>query len=168
MVGAALLLASCTGIGFRIARDFRERPRQIRAVMHALRLLQAEIAYSATPLPAALRRVAARSQPPADRLFEAAANALGDGEQTVAAAFADGIQRCRRSAALKAYDYEVIAEFGKTLGASDRAHQTQRLEVALHELAELEREAVESQRRNERLCQYLGVLAGLLLVILLY
>lgn len=61
MIGAALVVVSCTGIGFRIARDFRRRPQQLRVLSQAIRLLESEIEYTVTPLPQALMRVGRRS-----------------------------------------------------------------------------------------------------------
>lgn len=166
-VGAALVMVSCAGLGFRIARDFRERPRQLIALMHAVRLLQSEIEYSVTPLPAALRRVAARSVSPIRVLFETAAEQLSVDGSTAMEAFAVGIDRCRLATALRTVDLEVIAEFSNTLGRWDRVHQSQEIEVALSRLGALEQEAQEARRKNERLWQYLGILTGVLLVILL-
>lgn len=167
-IGAGLLMVSSTGLGFRIARDFRERARQLRALILSIRVLQAEIEYSVTPLPQALRRVGDRSQSPIDKLFAAAAQALHDSEQSVERAFQTGIDACQLVSALRSQDFEVVTEFGNTLGTSDRAHQSQHFEIALSRLTGLEREARESQRKHERMWQYIGVLTGLMLVIILY
>jgi stage III sporulation protein AB len=167
-IGAGLVMVASSGIGFRVARDFRERARQLRAMMLSIRILQAEVEFSVTPLPQALRRVAARSQPPVDKLFEASAEALQEGDIPVTSAFQLGIESCRPHSALKTEDYEVITEFGKTLGTSDRMHQSQHFEVTLLNLSGLEREARDSQRSHERMWQYIGVLTGLLLVVILY
>jgi len=51
---------------------------------------------------------------------------------------------------------------------SDRVNQSRQLQVTLTRLDGLERDARDAQKRNERLWQYLGVLTGLLVVILLY
>jgi stage III sporulation protein AB len=168
VVGAGLIIGSCTLIGFRIARDFRERPRQLRSLLHSLRLLQSEIEYSVTPLPQALAEVAKRSQPPVDVVFQKAAEAIAQGDASVAEALEAGIQACQDRAALRTQDFDVLREFGKTLGVSDRIHQTQHFAVAISHLSGLEKEARESQLRHERLWQYVGVLTGLLLVVLLY
>ncbi|WP_067932947.1 stage III sporulation protein SpoIIIAB [Alicyclobacillus kakegawensis] len=167
-IGAALVFVACAGMGFRIARDYRDRPRHLRSLTHAMLLLQAEIEYSVTPLPQALARVAERAGPPADALLERTCAALQQADVSVEAAFADGIESCRSRMALTKQDWSVLREFGATLGTSDRAHQSQQFAVVLAHLNRLEQEARDSQRRNERLWQYLGVLFGLLIVILLY
>lgn len=168
LLGAALLLMSCTAIGFRIARDYRERPRQIRILMQALRLLKQEIEFSVTPLPQALSRVALRTAPPVSKLMEAIASNLGESDISVADAFASSLQEVKAYTAFRAPDMEVLQEFGETLGTSDRVHQSQHFAAVLTQLESLEHEAQDAQRRNERLWQYLGVLTGLLLLVLLY
>ncbi|GGI95985.1 stage III sporulation protein AB [Alicyclobacillus cellulosilyticus] len=167
LLGAALIMVACTGIGFRIARDYRERPRQLRGLMHALRVLQTEIEYTATPLPQALERVARRAPAPVKVLFETAAEGLRDPQQTLDTAFQAGMAALDAQSALRKQDYDVLWEFGRTLGTSDRLHQTQHIAATLEHLAALEREARDLQRRNERLWQYLGVLTGIALLILL-
>lgn len=168
LLGAALVMVASTGLGLQIAKDYRERPRQLRALMNSLRLLQAEIEYSVTPLPLALSHVAKRSQSSVAPVFETAAERLEAGNASVLVAFQDGMTVNRPKAAFKPEDYEVIDEFVKTLGTSDRVHQSRQLQVTLTRLEGLEREAREAQRKNERLWQYLGILSGLLVVILLY
>ncbi|QQE76980.1 stage III sporulation protein SpoIIIAB [Alicyclobacillus sp. SO9] len=168
LVGAALLLMSCTAIGFRIARDYRERPRQIRILMQAIRLLKQEIEFSVTPLPQALSRVALRTVPPVSKLMEAIASNLGESDVSVPDAFSSSLQDVKAYTAFRSQDVEVLQEFGETLGTSDRVHQSQHFAAVLTQLDGLEREAREAQKRNERLWQYLGVLTGLLLLVLLY
>ncbi|OFW75358.1 MAG: stage III sporulation protein AB [Alicyclobacillus sp. RIFOXYA1_FULL_53_8] len=168
LLGAGLVFVSFTGLGFRIARDFRERPRQLRALMQSLRLLQAEIEYSVTPLPLALEQVARRSQAPMVDVFQTASDLLKTSDSSVLAAFEEGLAASKAKSAFRAEDYEALEEFGKTLGMSDRVNQSRQLQVTLTRLDGLEREAREIQKRNERLWQYLGVLTGLLVVILLY
>lgn len=167
VVGAALILVACAGLGFQIARGYRDRPKQLSDLTNAIRMLRAEIEYSLTPLPQALERVAKRTTHPLDALFRGASERLHQGD-SVPEAFQVGMDRCRPVSAFKQVDLEVVSDFALTLGASDLVHQTQQLDAALQRLAALENEARELQRKNERLWQYLGILLGLLLVIILY
>lgn len=159
---------SCTGIGFRIAREYRERPRQLRSLIQSLRLLQAEIEFSVTPLPEALQRVARRSTRPVNGLLERVAVSLAESDSTVVEAFAAAVEQTRSKVALLPADFDALQDFGSTLGTSDRVHQTKHFAAALAEFERLEQDAREAQNRNERLWQYLGILGGLLLLILLY
>lgn len=167
-LGAAMVLAATTGIGWRIAGLYRARPAQLRALAQSVRLLQAEVEYSVTPLPDALLHVAARADRLLAPLYRMAAEAMSDVDVTVADAFCIGIDGCSPHVALRTEDFDVMRELGSTLGTSDSIHQGQQIDVALSRLGTLELQARELQQRNERLWQYLGVLSGLILVILLY
>lgn len=168
LIGSILLFFSCTGLGFRIANDYRNRPKHIRALQHALRLLQTEIEYSVTPLQGALRRVAERVKEPVRSLFEVAARELDDPECPVRDAIQRGVLQTKDRNAMRDGDYDVLLEFAQTLGSSDRFHQTQQFQVTLLHFDALVAESDDSRRRNERLWQYLGVLSGLLLIVLMY
>lgn len=167
-IGAALVVASCAGIGFRIASNYRRRPAELRMLSQAVRLLQSEIEYRFTPLPDALVDVARRTPAPVDALFRTAGEMLRTTEASVVDAFVHGIAVCAPRSVLLPQDFAIIEEFGKTLGISDRVHQSQQIAVTLTQLSTQEADARETQRRNERLWQYLGVLSGLLIVVLLY
>ncbi|MCL6516188.1 hypothetical protein [Alicyclobacillus sp.] len=167
-IGAALVFAASTAIGFRIARDYRERPRQLRSLSQGIRLLQAEVEYGLTPLPIALERVAQRVAPPVSAGFHRAAALLQEGDIPVAEAVAAGMDELRSGSALHGVDLDVMRELGQTLGTSDRAHQRQQFEVAIRRLSGLEEDALELQRTHERLWRYVGALIGLTIVILLY
>ncbi|MBX6352917.1 MAG: stage III sporulation protein AB [Thermoflavifilum sp.] len=166
-IGAALVVAASTGIGFRIAADYRHRPRQIRSLMHALRVLRTEIDFTLTPLPLALVRTAERADAPVAHFFTVCAEHLELGE-TPAEAVTAGVAELRGRSALRGPELEVLSALGGTLGNSDRQSQCQHIDAALMHLSHVEEEAREAQRRNERLWQYLGFLFGLLLVVLLY
>jgi stage III sporulation protein AB len=62
---------------------------------------------------------------------------------------------------------EVMIDFGKTLGLSDRQDQLQHLKMAIANLKVEENHARDEQVRYEKMCKTLGFLAGALLVILM-
>ncbi|WDL97018.1 hypothetical protein [Alicyclobacillus sp. ALC3] len=167
-LGAAMVLAATSGIGWRIAGSYRRRPAHLRALAQSVRLLQAEVEYSVMPLPEALRHVAMRADRTVAELYRLAGEALANVDVTVADAFRIGIDACTPRSALRSEDFDVMRELGATLGTSDSVHQSQQLDVALARLNSLEAMARELQQKNERMWQYLGVLSGLLIVILLY
>lgn len=167
LIGSALVVVASTAIGFAIAKGYRERPRQLRLLIEALRLLRAEIEFTATPLPQALRRVARQIAKPVGTLFEQAALALTETDTTVAGALLAGYEWVRRKSYLQPADVETLATFARTLGTSDSVHQSQQFDATLAQLEGLERKAGDAKQKYERLAQYIGVLGGLFVVILL-
>ena len=167
VIGAGILVVSSSVLGFQIARWYRDRPRQLRILMQALRVLKTEIEYHSTPLQQALEEVSARVERPVSRLFQSAAQALAEPGRSPEEALARGIAQTSAESALRQEDVLVLRDFGRTLGTSDSEHQALHLNGALMQLEVLEREARQSQQQHERLWQYIGVLTGLLIAVLL-
>lgn len=168
LIGSALVILATSAIGFRLARAYRERPREVQLLIEALRMLRADIEYTATPLPQALANVAVRLAKPVSVLLGMTAEALSRSDVTVDEALAAGIEACKPLAHLQEADYKALSVFGRTLGTSDLAHQSQQFEATLAQLETMQKEAEDAKRRFERMWQYIGVLSGLFIVILLY
>lgn len=166
-IGGGLIIITCSALGFRIAKTYRDRPRELTDIASAIRMLRAEIEFNLTPLPEALRRIADRTNPPLQSTFEMASERLTRGD-SVQEAFDDSVDYLRTHSALSKEDVEALKDFTKTLGTSDLLHQTQQLDNAISRIQSLESDARALQQKNERLWQYLGLLLGLLIVIVLY
>lgn len=68
---------------------------------------------------------------------------------------------------LKKNEYEVLKQFGETLGIHDRISQQKHIKLALTHLEASEADAEQAQAKNEKMIKSLGFLAGLLLILLL-
>lgn len=169
LVGAALILLASTIFGFVRARQFAERPKQIRQLVHALGRLSTEISYGSTPLPEALRKLAQICGRPLDSLFALAAERLThDKSVTVREAWTEAIDHISGQTSMKAPELEVLRQLGTTLGISDREDQLKHLALASSQLMQEEVEAREEQSRYEKLSRSLGVLGGALIVVLIF
>jgi stage III sporulation protein AB len=168
LIGSAFLVLATSAMGFQIAHRYRERPRELRMVIEGLRMLRTEIEYTATPLPQALASVAKRLAKPVDVLLSATAEALAESDVTVKEALEKGITACRSKAHLLESDFDALGVFGRTLGTSDLLHQSQQFEATLTQLESAQKDAENAKRQYARLWQYIGVLSGLFIVILLY
>jgi stage III sporulation protein AB len=69
--------------------------------------------------------------------------------------------------ALKQGEFEIMKQFGETLGRHDRYSQQKQIMLTLSHLEREERDACERQAKYERMVKSLGFLSGLLLIILL-
>ena len=169
LLGSVLVLVVATLIGFRVAARYAERSKQLRQFVTALKILETEIFYAATPLPAACRRIAARLPGAVARVFDRIADKLTDGRGgTADLAFREALAEQKAGLALKATDRDVLQNFGHTLGISDREDQIKHIHLAIAHLTAEESNARDEQMRNEKMWRYLGALLGLTVVILLY
>ncbi|MFB5191137.1 hypothetical protein [Alicyclobacillus fastidiosus] len=168
LIGAMLLVLATSLLGFQVARAHRDRPRQLRGLIRALTHLQAEVEYQSTKLPTALANVAERASPPCSSMFTNVSEMLLKRGASVQMAFRTGIEELVAQSALTAADCEPIQMVAETLSTMDRAHLTTQFQLSIDALHQAERQAREQGLKNARLWQYLGVLTGVILVILLY
>ncbi len=168
LIAVCLTIGSSTMIGWHVAQNYMERPRQLNQLRSALQLLETEISYAATPLPKALRRVAAAQSGPVEMLFSQTASVL-DARVGYSAreAWSISLQEFFQHSSLLARDREILEQFGQNLGSSDRSDQLKHLRLATVRLEQEEQQGQQEQQRNVHLWRYAGFLVGLMVVIVL-
>lgn len=168
LIGAIFIIVATTWTGFEAARNFSERPRQLRALRSALQSLEAEIMYGHTPLHEASRRLAEQLTKPLSTFFDSFAKKLTDTETTVKEAWETSLKEVWRFTAMKKGEFEIMKQFGETLGRHDRFSQQKHIMLTLAHLEREEADASQAQAKYEKMVKSLGFLSGLLLIILLF
>lgn len=168
LIGAIIIIVATTWTGFEAARNFSDRPKQLRALRSALQSLEAEIMYSHTPLHEAARRLADQLSKPLSTFFEVFAKKLTDTETTVKDAWETSLKEIWKYTALKQGEFEIMKQFGETLGRHDRISQQKHIMLTLSHLEREEADAIDRQAKYEKMLKSLGFLSGLLLIILLF
>lgn len=167
ILGAIFILLSTSWAGFEVSKYLTERPRQLRLLKVALQSLEAEITYSHTPLHEATRKISKQLQKPVSWFFENFSKKLTEQEISVKKAWEDSLDEVWKLTAFKSGEYEILKQFGENLGKHDLLTQQKHIHLALKHLEREETEAVERQRKYEKMTKSLGFLSGLLLIILL-
>jgi stage III sporulation protein AB len=72
-----------------------------------------------------------------------------------------------KQTAFKQGEFEIMKQFGETLGRHDRFSQQKHIMLTLSHLEREEADAVENQAKYEKMVKSLGFFSGLLLIILL-
>lgn len=168
LIGAIIIIVATTWTGFEAARNFSDRPKQLRALRSALQSLEAEIMYSHTPLHEAARRLADQLANPLANFFKTFASRLTNTETTVKDAWETSLQEIWKLTALKKGEFEIMRQFGETLGRHDRLSQQKHILLTLSHLEREEADAINAQAKYEKMLKSLGFLSGLLLIILLF
>lgn len=168
LLGAIIILAATTWTGFEASRHLSDRPRQLRLLKSALQSLEAEIMYGHTPLHEASRRLAEQLPNPIARFFNTFAKILTDTETTVKDAWETSLKEVWRLTALKQGEFEIMRQFGETLGRHDRFSQQKQILLTLTHLEREEADARDKQAKYEKMVKSLGLLSGLLLIIILF
>lgn len=167
LIGAAIIILATTWTGFEASRHLSQRPRQLRQLKVALQSLEAEIMYGHTPLAEAAFKLSKQMSKPLSRFFESFANRLNAGETTVKDAWDESLKEIWKWLALKQGEFEILSQFGETLGRHDRYHQQKQIMLTMTHLEREEQDAVDRQGKYEKMVKSLGFLSGLLLIILL-
>ncbi|KAF0197419.1 MAG: stage III sporulation protein AB [Bacillota bacterium] len=162
----ALIIYGSSMMGFTIARNYAERPRQLQALLTGVQILLTEIVYAATPLSEALQNLS-RSCDTIGAFFSRVAQEI-DNLKPARIAWEEGLEQLQAASALLAPDIEALRALGDVIGTSDREDQQRHLLLASRRIEGLHQSAVNEAAKNERLWRYLGVLAGIVAVIIIF
>lgn len=167
LIGAILILIATTLVGFEFAKQLSERPRQLRHLKSALQTLEAEITYGLTPLSEASLQLSQQLPKPISYLFDRFSYYLAKQEESVDRAWEQSLKETWQLTALCDAEYEIMRQFGATLGQHDRDNQQKHIRLTIAHLEREEGDAKEKQNRYEKMIKSLGFLAGLLIILLM-
>jgi stage III sporulation protein AB len=165
-IAYSLILFSATMVGFTIARNYAERPRQIQELLSAVGLMTTEIVYGATPLTQALQSAARGIRGPVAEFFHQVSLDI-ENWLTAQEAWEHGLTMLSSRSALLEPELNALATLGNILGTSSREDQQRHLVTAMQRLEAVHKSAVLDSHNNERLWRYLGVMIGIVVVIIL-
>lgn len=167
-IGCLTILFSATAGGYMMAGKFAGRVRDLRAVQEGLNMLESEILFTSTPLPEALHRTAERLEKPVNRIFSTAAQILDSRMgYTAGEAWSMAFERNRDSLYFNGEDLDIIKNFGKSLGSTDKENQEKNFRLVRLQLNSQQIKAEEERSKNERMYRNLGFLFGATIIILL-
>ena len=169
IIGSFIVIGTATITGFSYAGLFSERVKQLRDIQYALRALEAEIVYTETPLSVAFKNVGLKCDKPISKLFLCISEVLHKKQvKSVLDAFNEANLDSKGEVYLNKEETEVMSSFMNSLGNTDIEGQKKNFNITIKKLELFEEKAVESKNKNEKLYKYLGVSAGLLVVIILF
>lgn len=165
-IGALLLIATTTWIGFERSGRLSKRPKNIRSLKSALQVLEAEIIYSQATLQEAFLAVSRRVPAPIKNFFLNLSEDLR-GQGDFYAIWESRVDQLIKSADFKLNEREILQQFGRTLGQHDLRQQQKHIQLAMLHLDREMEEAVEEHQKYGKMVRSLGFLSGMFIVILL-
>jgi len=170
IVGMILTLGASTALGLYLASLGTFRQQDLLEFKKALLILKSEIEYIATPLPEAMVNIAARTTQPIAQLFAHFAQNLKQNEdgETVYRLWLSSIDLHKKDAFLKEEDWETIGNFGKTLGYLDKQMQVDSIHFTIDYIDTQTSVLQESNDKNQRMYQSLGIIGGILLLVVFW
>lgn len=124
--------------------------------------------YGHTPLNELMKNISVREKGSIAKIFTVVSEQLELHQRSFADCWQSACSNLFHTTALKSPEQQILLQLGSSLGQSDRESQQKYIRVAMSHLQSEEQEAFELQRRYEKLSRTLGILAGILLVILLF
>lgn len=172
MLAIRIALAAAATLAFWRAGSayglrYVDRQRQLRELRSALQALETEVVYGRTTLGLAFAQLAAMDLGAGSILFAAMARQM-EGVTLARDAWLAALEAARAGLALNEEDLRILGSLGNCLGRSDHVDQGFHLRLVREMLEQREMQAADEARRNGRLWPYLGGLAGLGLVLLLF
>lgn len=167
-IGALMIIIAGFSLGFVAAFRYNERPRQIRQLQSCLASLKTYINYTVMPLPEALAASCDGINGPVRDFFCCSASLMEqNGMITPQQAFTEAITLFKGQLLLVQPETDLLVTLGANLGKVNCEEQEKYLDMILQQLVNIENEAVRTRDENVKMCRYLGICGGLLIVIVL-
>lgn len=166
--GITLITGSSTAIGFLLSGRLKERIEELKTIKKLLVLLRGEIRYNHATLTESFQIIAGRMDSIYEMFLLRVSEDLKamDG-QTLAQIWEHNVRDCFRESAMSREDKDRLISLGSQLGYLDIEMQLNTIELYLEQLQEEISSAQETLKRNGKLYQTMGVIAGIFVVLLI-
>jgi len=169
LLGGLLLISSSSLLGLALSNKVSGRPRELKRFRMLMQMLETEVIYRASPLPAAFKNISNIAEEGFAQFFEFISDGLTSRRfftlRDAWTAGADEILAANTS--LGKADIELIRNFGTVLGYSDREDQKKHFELFYVQLKHYEDMAEEERKKSSRMYRSLGFLFGAAVFIIL-
>jgi stage III sporulation protein AB len=166
--GMLFVIAAGTAFGFYRAYGFQKRIAHIILLQNAFRMLETEIFYTLTPVPAALKILEARMETPLQPFFSQVCDGIETGGLPVFQAWEQGIKVLQQSSFCRKEELDAVKCFGMSLGEGDVYAQQKNFQLLQQRLQYTLEEAERQRTQQGKVWQYMGVCVSMAIVILLY
>lgn len=168
LLGAGMVLLSCTGMGFFISEKYKMRIAQLKELRRHMNILYGEIQYGASELPEALKSVASRNHGDITAFFEWASTEASKLEGSrFSSIWKHAIEEKLKDTCLKKEDKQLLQRLGDNLGFLDQKTQLSTMELYIHSLEDNIEEGTKEMKEKVRLYHMLGVLGGIFITIVM-
>ena len=165
--GMVLLIGAGTAFGFYKAYGFRRRVADIIMLQNAFRLLETEIFYTLSPVPAALEQLEPRLPVMLQQFFHRVWVAMEEEKLPVFRAWEQGLKFLEQETFCGAEELGAVRSFGLSLGEGDLMAQQKNFQLLQHRLQYDLEDAERQKTLQGRVWQYMGFCISMAAAILL-
>ncbi len=168
ILGSILIIFSTSIIGYILAHRYTERIQQLKNIYLSFQILETEIIYLSNSLPIAMQRVGNKSNPIVKNIFTDTHQMLSKkAGYSMEEAWNKSIHNNFSNTSLIKEDCEILIDFGKNLGSTDKENQVKNFKFIYLQLEKQQKDAETLKIKNEKMYKSLGALVGIAIVILL-
>ena len=169
LLGMFCILSGSTGLGIRFAKELDLRIQELSELQKLMILLKGEIRYMHQPLPEAFLQLSVSAASPLGDFFRHTAEALQRRQgRTAGKIWKENMDQDLKGLHISLREREELEKLGSMLGYLDVEMQMNTLDYYLEQLKLSAAGAAETAKNCRRLYQYMGVLGGAALVILIF
>ncbi|WP_047984161.1 stage III sporulation protein SpoIIIAB [Ornithinibacillus californiensis] len=166
-IGALLFIGVTTWLGFEWSNKLAKRPKQIRQLINALQVLEAEILYSQMPLHDAFNSIARQIPEPCASFCQTVADRMIGTKIYFDVIWEECVGEYIEKSSLAVNEKEILLQFGRTLGQHDFDQQQKHIQLTIKHLERELQDARDEQDKYGKMARNLGFLTGLFIVLLL-
>lgn len=168
IIASIIIILSSTGIGMYMGCWYRWEIKQLKEFKKIIMLLKGEISYGNTALADAIKEIASKKEGEFSEFLLAVEKGIEEGQGVRFQLIWENaveVKLSRISLGLKSK--EMIKGLGRELGYMDKHTQIECLDVFLYELDEEIKEKTTASKDKTRICNAIGILLGIFIVIIL-
>ena len=168
IIGGLLIVTASGLTGILFSNRLSIRHRELKHLRRFMQMLETEVTYGATPLPAALMNISNKTEGLISNFFVSISESLTERSfYTVRDAWTYAAEAVLAESAFLRADIELIKSFGDILGCSDREDQKKHFELFYLQLKLQEDAAQEEINRSAKMYRSLGFLLGIAVFVVL-
>lgn len=168
LLGICCILGGTTGLGMTFAWEVQERSKELLELRKLLLLLRGDIKYTHRPLAEAFLQLGRNAAPPFDSFFLQMSKDLRERKgKTSEEVWRQNLRTHMGGLHMNSREREAFWNLGSMLGGVDVETQLGILDYYLELLEQFIREAADGEKNRRRLYQYLGVLSGAAMAVLI-
>lgn len=169
LLGILCILSGSTGLGIRFAKELDLRLQELSELQKLMLVLKGEIRCMHRPLPEAFFHLSARASSPFCDFFRHTSEELQKRHgHTAEEIWKKNMGQDLKSLHISMREWSEFEKLGSMLGYLDVEMQVDTLDYYLEQLKLSAAGALETAKSRRRLYQYMGVLGGAALVILIF
>ena len=162
LIGSILILASCTGIGFSKSNDMQAHLNELEELKKIFYLLKSELQYTRAPFAEVFEKIGQKTREPFQSWLLDLCTSLNEKRSGMFwDMWCSSIEENLKGSRLKEDELKELKNIGKNM------EYMESLNLFIEQMEYGIKNTRESYRTKQKLCQSLGIMGGIFLVILL-